>query len=182
MKTLMSFVVILVFCTGLAAQETDSVMLEKVMKLKTEVSKLKAGQKKLNAKVWASSKETDAALEETAEKITGNKEAIDQLKADLSGLEKTVGANRQEAGEERTALGDWAKKMLMILGVIFLVLILVLLVLIITNRSRINKDYLKLEAKVDNTRDSIEVEIRDVLKKHEDDLASLKAAIDKAKK
>ena len=178
----MSFVVILIFCSGLAAQETDSVMLEKVMKLKTEVSKLKSGQKKLSSRITASNKKTDAALDETVEKISGNKDAIGEVDAGLSALEAAVETNRMEGAEERTALGGWAKKMLMILGIISLVLILVLLVLIITNRSRISKDYLKLDAKVDNTRNAIEVEIRDVLKKHEEDIAALKAAIDKAKK
>ena len=178
----MSFVVILIFCSGLAAQETDSVMLEKVMKLKTEVSKLKSGQKKMSSRISASGKKADAAIEETVEKINGNKEALGKVDAGLSALEMVVETNKKEAVEERTVLGDWAKKMLMILGIIFLVLILVLLVLIITNRNRINKDYLKLEAKVDNTRNAIEVEIKDVLKKHEEDLAALKASIDKAKK
>jgi hypothetical protein len=47
---------------------------------------------------------------------------------------------------------------------------------------RIRKDYLKLEAKVDNSKDAIEKEIRELEKKHEKDLAELRETLEKGKK
>ena len=56
------------------------------------------------------------------------------------------------------------------------------LILIITNRKRLNRDYEKLEAKVDNTKHAIDLEIKNLLQRHEEDMTALKAAVEKGKK
>ena len=56
---------------------------------------------------------------------------------------------------------------------------MILLVLIITNRGSIKRANLKLEAKVDNNKEAIDLKFKEVLKKHEEDLAALKASIAK---
>jgi len=189
MKFILSILVVFCFClslgaqeTSLGAQETDSVMLEKVLQLKSDVSKLKTGQNNLNSKIITSNKNQDVALEETRTAVSENQQAIQAANTKISELNQLVEANKNQTDEERETLAAWVKQMLMIMGIIFLVLFAILLVLIITNRSRINREYVKLEAKVDNTREDIQVKIRDVLKKHEDDLAALKASVDKGKK
>ncbi len=51
------------------------------------------------------------------------------------------------------------------------------MILSIVNRRRINQDYLKLEAKVDNTREGLEREVKEVLKVHENDAEEIRSLI-----
>ena len=127
-----------------------------------------------------SSRKTDAALEDAMAKTSENLEAIESTNAGLSKIEQVVEENKNQADQEREILGAWAKKMLMILGIVFLVLFVILLVLI-TNRGSIKRANLKLEAKVDNNKEAIDLKFKEVLKKHEEDLAALKASIAKGK-
>jgi len=160
--------------TGLA----DSVMIEKVADLEKQVSKLKNSswslQKKLN--------QHEEQLNSLKEGIEQGKlsteqanQAIEQLKSDL--------ASHQAGTEERFASNeDRVKKMFLWMIIILGALFLVVLILSIVNRRRINEDYLKLEAKVDNTREAIELEVKEVLKNHEKDMEEIKAAIEELKK
>lgn len=182
MKSILSFMIVLFFCTGLAAQVADSVMQEEVMKLKTEVSGLKSAHSKLNSKMAASSRKTNASVEELRNQTEANLKASEGNAAGISSLQQALDDHRTQAAGEQESFGSWVKQMFMIIGIAFLVLFLVLLMLVIINRRRINRDYLKLEAKVENTKEAIETEIRDVLKRHEEDLSSIKASMEKGKK
>jgi glucose uptake protein GlcU len=90
--------------------------------------------------------------------------------------------SEEKALQSVTILGEWTKKMLMILFIIAFVLILVLLVLVVTNRRRIAADYKKLVARVDNTKEAIDLEIKEVLTRHETDITALKDVLEKGKK
>jgi hypothetical protein len=156
-------------------------MLENVMKLRTDVSTLKTAQKRLNSRVVTTSKKTDATLEEIMARVAENQGAIEESNAGISKLEQVVEENKRNADEERETLAGWAKQMLMILGIVLLILIVILLVLILMNKSRSSREHLKLEAKVDNNKQAIESEIRDALKKQDEEIAALKESVSKGK-
>jgi len=124
----------------------------------------------------------DEAIDEAMDETEKNSQSVEEINEKVSELGVQVDKNREDAVLERETLGEWIKNMLVILVIVFLVLFTILLVLIITNRNRLSKDYLKLEAKVDNTKDAIDIKMKDVLKKHEEDLATLQAIIEKGKK
>ncbi len=181
MKIIASLLIALCFCLGAGAQESDSVILDAVRNLENEISSLKTGQRRLSSQLVSSSRDQAAALEETNAAVTENRQAIGETEAKVSALEQVVERNKGQADEEREILAGWTRQMLIILAAVFVVLLVILLILIIINRGRIKKDYLKLEAKVDNTRDALELEIKNVMKKHEDDIAALTASGKKPK-
>ena len=182
MKSFASLLFILCFCLSITAQERDSILVQDVEKLKKNVNSLKTSQKKLNSKLVSASKKQSTALEETSSAVAQNQKDIEEANARTSELGQRMDQKLAEANDSRTSLADWTRQMITILALVFLALLIVLLVLIITNRSRTSKAFRKLEAKLDNTKETLETEIRDVLSRHEEDLAALRSDIDKNKK
>ena len=182
MKYIVSFITVLYFGLNLSAQETDSALLEEVVKLRIEVAKLESGQRKLNSKIVTSSREHDVELEELRAEIAKNRHSLEEVKTRISELKQVVGDNKTRADEKLESVEGQLKRLLGILGIVLIILIVILFLLVISNRSRIGRRYLALEAKTDNDKKSFESEIRNVQKKHDEDLESLRSAIDNINK
>lgn len=182
MKRILVSLIVIVFTLGLSAQENDSILLERVGSLKKELGLLNKKHRSLQAKYYQLQKAHEKDLQETKSKFASADESIERNNARTGELEQSLKESEEKTLESLTVLGEWTKKMILILAIVALILFIVLLILIITNRRRIEKAYTKLEAKVDNTKEAIEIEIRDVLKRHEEDITALKSAVEKGKK
>jgi len=182
MKRIIFSLFILLFFLGISAQESDSILLEKVDILKKELGTLQKKNKSLQYRIYKLQKAHQTDVEEVTKKLEAADEALEKNNTDISRLAEDLEASEKNAVESLTVLGEWTKKMIMIFALIALVLILVLFILVITNRRRIERDYKKLEAKVDNTKEAIDLEIKNVLMRHEGDITALKDAIEKGKK
>ena len=182
MKRILVSLFILVFTLGLSAQEMDSLLLEEVEQLKKELTVLKKKNRNLQAKLAKLQKVHEKDLQEAEMKLTSTDEALQKTDARLDEQADALKASEDNTLESLTVLGEWTKKTIMILAVITLVLLILPLILVISNRSRIKKDYIQLESKVDNARDAIEKEIKDVLTRHDEDIAALKTSVEKGMK
>jgi hypothetical protein len=182
MKKITVSLFILVFTLGLCAQQTDSILLERVDKLKKEVSLLKNKNRSLQSQVYSLKKAHAEDAGKVEEKFTATDEALQKGDARDDDLEKSIQASEDKSLESITMLGDWTKKVVVILAVVLVVLFLVLLILAITGRSRTGKEMKKLEAKVDKAKESIDLEVKEAIKKLEDQISALKEEIEKGKK
>jgi len=182
MRRIIFSLFILLFSLGISAQESDSILIEKVDILKKEFGTLKKKNKSLQYQIHKLQKAHQTDVEEVTKKFDAADEALEKSNTNIAGLTEDLKASEKNALESLTVLGEWTKKMIMVLAIIALVLILVLFVLVITNRRRIEGDYKKLEARVDSTKEAIDLEIKDVKTRHEGDIAALKDTIEKGKK
>jgi hypothetical protein len=182
MKRIFISLIVLVFTLGLWAQENDSILLERVDVLKKELGVLNKKQRNLQYKLNLLKVAHEKDLQETESAFTVVDESIESNAAKANELDQALKDSEEKTLESLTILGEWTKKAIMILAIAALVLIIVLLILIVTNRRRIEKDYAKLEAKVDNTKEALEIEIRDMLRKHEEEISALKSAVEKGEK
>ncbi len=182
MKRMLVPLFILLFTLSLSAQENDSILLEEVKSLKKELGLQKKKTKSLQSKIYKLQKTLEEAIKEAEQAFTETDEAMEKNSARSSELEQVLKASEEKALESRTTMADWTKKMMMILALVSLLFFIVLLVLVITNRKRIDRDYQKLEVKVDNTKEALGLEIRSAMNKHEEDHKALKAEIEKGKK
>ena len=182
MKRLLALLVILSFALGISAQDNDSILLERTDVLKQEIGILKRKSKSLQAQIYKMQNAHKTDMQLAKDEIAAANAEIEKTNANLGGLEKALQESEESALEGLAVLGDWTKKVLSILGIVLCVLFIVLLIMVITNRSRIQKDYLKLEAKVDNAREAVEKDLKEALRKHEEDMLALKAQIEKGKK
>jgi hypothetical protein len=176
-----SFLVIM-FTLGSYAQESDSLLLLKVESLGRDLQALKKKNKQLTSRVYSLQKAHEKDQQAANEKFAAAGEARKKNSTRLDEQEAAMKASEESTDESISVLGDWTRQVLMILAIVFSVLFLILLILIITNRRRIEKEYTKLESKVDNTKESIELDIKEVLKRHEDDITALKSLVEKEKK
>lgn len=182
MKRILVPLFILLFALSLSAQENDSILLEEVKSLKKELGLQKKKTKSLQSKIYKLQKSLEKAIKEREQAFAATDEAMEKNSARTSGLEQALKVSEEQALDSRTTMAEWTKKMMMILAVVALLLFIVLLVLGLTNRKRIDKNYQKLEVKVDNTKEALGLEIRNAMNKHEEDHKALKAEIEKGKK
>ncbi len=182
MKRLFSLVLILSFALGVSAQDNDSILLERTDMLKKEIGILKKKNKSLQAQIFKMQKAHKADMLVTKDEFAAANAEIEETNAALVGLKQALLESEESTLEGLAVMGDWTKKVFTILGIALCVLFIVLLILVISNRSRIRNDYLKLEAKVDNARESVEQDLKEVLRKHEEDMLALKAEIENGKK
>jgi septal ring factor EnvC (AmiA/AmiB activator) len=185
MKRYLAVLLILSFALCMSAQDNDSILLERTDMLKKEIGKLKKTSKSLQGQIYRlqkAQKAQNADLQGVKDEISAVTAEMEELNTAVGELEKALQESEESAVEGLAMLGDWTKKMFIILAIIACILIIILFIMVVTNRSRIQKDYLKLEAKVDNTREAVEKDVREALKKHEEDMVALKAHIDKSKK
>jgi lipopolysaccharide export LptBFGC system permease protein LptF len=182
MKRILIASIILAMALSASAGENDSILLQRVDVLKKEVGALKKQNQNLQARVSQLQKSHQKDLDETHKKQASTDEAIGTINATTTDLEQSIKESGERAMDSVTILGKWTRKMLTVLAVIAVVLFAILLILVLANRKRILGDYTKLEAKVDNTRESVEKQIRDVLKQHEEDIRDLKTLVEKGKK
>jgi hypothetical protein len=182
MKKILISLLILVFTLGLSAQERDSLLLEEVEKLKKELIVLKKKNKHLHAKIHKLQKAHEKDLQEAEAKFASTDEALERNSAGLDKQAAALESSEEKTLESLTVLGEWTKKVIMILAIITLVLLILLLILVISNRQATRKGLQELEAKVDSTKDAIEREIKDVLTRHEEDIAALKTSVEKGGK
>jgi hypothetical protein len=182
MKRTILSLLILVFTMGLFAQETDSLLLEKVNMLKSELTLIKKKNKSLQAHIYKLQKAHAKDLEETEKKFVTAENTLQKYEQMLAELDQSIKDSEENTLESVTVLGEWTKKMHMILAISVALLFIVLLILIITNRRGIKRDIVKLEDKVDNTKEAVDIEIKDMLKRYEEDIAALKVVVEKGKK
>lgn len=182
MKKILISLIVVAVVTGLSAQDTDSLLLVKFEMLKKELVVLKKNNKTLQARIYTLKNSHARDIQEIKETLEASEKSLQQIEQKIEGLTGEIQQAEASSMEGISTLGAWTKKMIMILTIAVAVLFLVLLVLVITNRRRIEGDYRKLEAKVDNTKEAIDLEIKDVLKRHEEDIVALKAGADKNKK
>ena len=156
----------------------DSVLIEKIADLEKQVTRLKNSNWGLQKKL----KTQEEQLADIKENMEAGKLAFEQAQQEIEQLKAEL-ADHQTASDERfTSNENWIKKMFLWLIIILGILFLAVLILSVVNRRRINDDYLKLEAKVDNTKEMIDKQISDVLKRNEEDITALKTLIEKDKK
>ncbi len=182
MKKIIFSLLILVFTLSLSAQETDSLLLEKVNILKKELTLIKKKNKSLQAQIYKLQKVHAKDLEEAEKKFATSDDAMQKHEQMLAGLDQAMKDSEKSTLDSITLLGVWTKKTHMILAIAVAVLFLVLLILVITNRRRIGGEIAKLEEKVDSTTKAVDIEIKEVLKKHEEDITALKSVVEKGKK
>ncbi len=182
MKKIVLSLFILCIALGLSAQDNDSILIQKMETLKTEIGVLKKKQKSLQYQLNQLQKAHKSDLQQSEQRFATADQALKAADAKIAELEEALKASEANTLESITALGAWTKKVIMILGIVLLVLYIILLILVITNRNRIEKDYLKLEAKVDNTKGAVEKEIGELTKRYEEDITALKALVEKGKK
>ncbi|HEC41766.1 MAG TPA: hypothetical protein ENI20_02935 [Bacteroides sp.] len=182
MKRIVLSLLILVFTVGLFAQDTDSLLLEKVNMLKSELTIIKKKNKSLQAQIYKLQKTHANDLEETEKKFVTAENTLQKYEQMLAELDQAIKDSEENTLESITVLGAWTKKMHMILAIAVALLFIVLLILVLTNRRGIKRDIVKLEEKVNNTKEAVDIEIKDMLKRYEEDIAALKVVIEKGKK
>lgn len=182
MKKFSITLVILSFTLCMSAQDSDSILLERTDMLKKEISSLNKKNNSLQAQINKIQKAHAADMQGAKDEIAAANGAIKENSAAVAGLEKAVQESEDSAVEGLAVLGDWTKKILTVLAILLCALFIILLILVITNRNRIRNEYLKLESRVDNVMESVEVELKNALKKQHEDMAALKAEIQKGKK
>lgn len=186
MKKIIVALIVLLITLSISAQENDSILLEEVKSLKKELGLLKKKDRSLQSQIYqqkkAFEKAFEKALKNVEQEFAARDESLGKNSARTSELEQVLKVSEEKARTDRTEMAEWTKKMMMILVMVALLFFIVLLILVITNRRRIEKDYLKLEAKVENTREAIDMEIKNILKKHEEDITALKDTAAKGKK
>ncbi len=182
MKRILITFLILALSLGLWAQQSDSILLQRVDVLKKELGVLKKQNQNLQARLSKLQKTYQNDLDKTNKKITDADAATQQIRSRTDELEHSLKESEEKALESVTILGDWTKKMILILAIIAVALFLILLIFVLANRRKILANYQKLEAKVDNTKELIDKQISDVLQRNEEDITALKALIEKDKK
>jgi len=142
---------------------------------------LKKKNRSLQAQIYKMQNAHKADIQGLKDEIAAANAEIEETMTATGGLEVALQESEESTLEGLTVLGDWSKKVITILAIVLCVLFIILLILVISNRSRIQKDFLKLEAKVDNTKESVEQDLKEAMKKHEEDMLALKAQIEKGK-
>lgn len=182
MKRIVLSFLALIFTLSLTAQLNDTILLEQVESLKKELSSVKKKHNSLQSRVYQLQKAHEKDLGEASSRISSLEKELQSSNNRISEQQEALKVSEENTAEGLKILGEWTKKVILIVGIVALVLFIILLILIITNRRKIEDKYTKLEAKVDNTKDAIELELKEVLKKHEDDITALKALVQKDKK
>lgn len=182
MKRHLAILAGLLIALCLSAQENDSILLERTDMLKKEITVLQKKTRSLQAQLYKIQKEHKSDMQGVKDKIASLNAGLEETKAAIADLNKALQESEESAVQGLAVMGDWTRKTIAILAVVLGILFIILLLMVITNRSRIQKEYLKLEAKVDNSREALQVELNAALKKHEEDMVALKAQIEKDKK
>ena len=110
MKRILVPCFVLMFTVGLSAQENDSILLEKVKNLKTELSILKKKQKNLQSKVYQLQKVHEADQKKADEALAATDEAIENSNAKTSELKQDMAASEENTLDSLTTLGEWANQ------------------------------------------------------------------------
>lgn len=179
-----TFLILLIGMISLAvsAQTADSTLLKEVELLKKEVQKLQKSSYNHNALISKLKKTHQEDLQGVSGSLDENSKRITEIDSQLNELKASLDEHMSESGTRIDNLEKWTKQMAMIQFILFGVLFIILLVMIIVNRQRITKLFTKLETKVDNIKESMDVEFNQLQKKHEEDMAALKKNLEEKKK
>lgn len=179
-----TFLILLIGTISLAvsAQTADSTLLKEVELLKKEVQKLQKSSYNHNALISKLKKTHQEDLQGVSGSLDENSKRITEIDSQLNELKASLDEHMSESGTRIDNLEKWTKQMAMIQFILFGVLFIILLVMIIVNRQRITKLFTKLETKVDNIKESMDVEFNQLQKKHEEDMAALKKNLEEKKK
>ncbi len=182
MKRHFVILALLLFALCLSAQDNDSILLERTDMLKKEIGILKKNTRSLQVQINKIQKAHKADMQDTEAAVASLNAGIEETRKAIAELEKAVQKSEESSLEGLAVLGDWTKKMITVLAIVLCILFILLLIMVITSRSRLRKDFLKLEARVENVKESMEVKLNEALKKHEEDMLALTAQIEKGKK
>lgn len=181
MKRLFLIMLSGLFCLAVYGQTTDSTLIEELKALKKEVVKLQKSSNNHNALLSKLRKTHQDDLKGVEADMNENSEKIAGIDSKQNELEVTLNEHMKSSGERIDTLSKWTKQMVMIQFILFGVLFIVLLILVITNRQKIKNEFIKLEAKVDNVKNNLDIELKQLQKKHEEDLATLKKDLEEKK-
>jgi len=170
------------FCLAVSAQTTDSTLIKEIEFIKKEITELKRSGYNHNAMISKLKKTHQEDMESVSAKLNENSEKNAAADSRLNELKAALDEHMNSSGARIDALEKWTKQMVLIQFILLGILFIILLILIITNRQRIKKEFIKLETKVDNVKESMEVELNQLMKKHEDDLTAIKKDLEDKKK
>ncbi len=181
MKRLILFSLLSFSAVACFAQVLDSTYIEQVEQLKREVAALKKSVKQLKNRDSNLAAKHKEDIEELSLKISESSTAVSDLGSEIETVRTTLEEHQKNSEDRFAANEKWIRQMILILIIVFGVLFLLLLIFVFINRSKINKAYIKLDAKVDNIKGAIELKINQLQKTHEDDLADIKKKIEEKK-
>ena len=178
MKKLIVILIVCLVGLNVSAQVPDSVLIQE---LKKEVKILKKDAKCLKYQVSTLKKQHKEDLEKIKTILDENDGKVGNLKNELDATNGTMAEHKQSSEERIVTLEAWIKKMLMILIILFGILFVVLLILLLLNRSVVKKNFIKLEAKVENVKEDHALALKELEKKHVTDLEEIKQELAKKK-
>lgn len=182
MKRIFLILFIGMISVAVSAQTADSILIEEVNALKKELQKLQKSSYNHNALISKLKKTHQEDLKGVSESLDENAEKIAVVDSQLTELKVSLEEHMNVSGTRLDNLENWTKQMAMIQFILLGVLFIILLIMIIMNRSKITKMFTKLEATVDRLKESMNVELRQLQKKHEEDMATLKKNLEEKKK
>ncbi|MBL7110989.1 MAG: hypothetical protein ISS19_03490 [Bacteroidales bacterium] len=171
MKKLIVILIVCMVGLNVSAQMPDSVLIQE---LKKEVKMLKKEAKGLKYQVSTLKKQHQEDLEKIKTSLDENAGKVGDLKNELDGTNGALAEHQQSSDERIGVLEAWTKKMLMILIIMFGILFIVLLILVLMNRSAVKKNFIKLEAKVENVKEEHSIAHKELEKKYLAELEELK--------
>lgn len=169
-------------CSAVLAQQADTILIKEVKALRTDITKLQKSTKSLSSQLSTLKKAHQEDLKSISGDLDEKSEKIAAIDSRLNELKASLDEHMNASGTKLDNLEKWTKQMAMIQFILFGVLFLILLVLIIVNRQKINKSFINLESKVDNMKESLNLEINQLLNKHEEDIKALKKDLESKKK
>lgn len=170
--------------TCVMAQETvmepsqDSVQNARLGKLEHKASALKSADRRLGRQI--------KLQEEKSEALRGDLEGLSrelaQANVAIDSLEDKTGNMSDNLNQRINKQGEWNRTMFLWTFIIAVALLLVVLIVALTGRARSRKEIRALEARVDNAKEEVEVEVKQVLRQHQADMEALKKSLDDLKK
>ena len=178
MKRIITVLISLVVCLAVSAQVPDTLLVKQVKHLEKQAQKLQNSNWSLQKKVKQLEENTDLIKKE----LEQGRASFEKAGQELEAVKTSLSQHQADSDTRFTSLEKWSKSTMLWLIIILGALVVVLLVLCLVNRNKMHAGMMKLEAKVDNTRDALELEIKEVKKIHDTDLEGIKKAIDELKK
>jgi peptidoglycan hydrolase CwlO-like protein len=178
MKRIITVLISMVVCLAVSAQVPDTLLVKQVKSLEKQAKKLQNSNWSLQKKVKQLEENTDLIKKEMEQ----GRASFEKAGQELEAVKTSLSQHQTDSDTRFASLEKWSKSTMLWLIIILGVLAIALLVLYLVSRSKMNTGMTKLEAKVDNMRDALELEIKEVKKTHDTDLEGIKKAVDELKK
>lgn len=164
------------FGLHISAQVPDSVLIQGLQK---EVKSLKKEARNLRYQVSTLKKIHKEDLEKIKTAQDENAAKVGDLKSELDATNETLTGHQQESEDRFASLEAWTKQIIMIVFIVFGVLFILLLILVLLNRSAVKKNFITLEAKVDNVKEEHALAHKELEKKYMEEIGELKKEVGK---